>query len=209
MSQTIKSFESENYITQPIQRTGYTLMNPQCIASKLSPGYLRTSCPGAQEQPTGTKRNFKTSNNLNAFTCPDDPRLFDAARGFTVPIDSPPISINSYEAEEAKGNINPGYGKSYRWYNDINAGQITYYIDKSLQDAYFNPVYTNEALIKRYCYKDPMDKTSIMWIRRGMISDKNDACLSSITDLNEIREEQLSTMMRARNRQRYDLNYLE
>lgn len=185
---------SQKYTIEPNSLLkGYNIINPQAITSKFTPGYVKTTC-----------------NGKPSFGCRNDGRLYDAGRNMWVTLDTVPISVPSEEAAEARQNIT-NYGKHYNSYQDINAGQITYYIDKSISDPYFNPVFYNKAGVQKMCYVDPMDRISMMYPRTpisSVICKTNDECLSSMTDLSEFREELMAIQMRAQNRQRYELNFL-
>lgn len=175
-----------HYTLEPTNEQGYCILNPQAIASKLTPCYNETKC-----------------NGNKAYTCPTDPRLFDAARGFAVAIDSPPISVTQCTAGDTTN-----YGKGYSNYNDINAGQITYYIDKSIKDPYYHPIFYNVAATERTMDIDPMDRRSVVYPRIPVYCRENEMCLSAVTDISELREQLMALQMRPRNRERYTINHM-
>jgi hypothetical protein len=49
-----------------------------------------------------------------------------------------------------------GYGKNYRSYQDINAGQIQYYVPEEDKEFNQRPVYTLEADTVQTIRQDPM-----------------------------------------------------
>jgi hypothetical protein len=117
-----------------------------------------------------------------------DPRLYDAARGITMPIDRPP-----YDSTVLLKNINTdvsldNYGKGYRTYSDINAGQIVYYIDKSIADPFFDPLFTIPSETYSTVYRDPMSNLKPTYYRKP---DKD--CLSNPTLLSNCNPCQEST----------------
>ena len=67
--------------------------------------------------------------------------------------------------------VNEALSKNYKDYRDINAGQITYYIDKSIEDAFYKPIYENNAFDTGYLYKDPMGGIKPQYERNPVIWD--------------------------------------
>jgi hypothetical protein len=102
------------------------------------------------------------------------------------------------------------YGKKYNDYSDVKAGQIVYYIDKSIEDANYLPVYTNNAYVKGVMYKDPMDGMNPQYIRTPVIKTdlldtKNNKTnqLSWIRDSLESREDLINLQQQKYNKQKY------
>jgi len=181
-------FLSEN---QPKKNEGYTYLNQQALLDKYS-------------------TEFKNINSENKWVS-QDPRLISAARGNQVlMLDRPPIdgriSLDSISTDKRLDN----YGKSYRTYSDINAGHITYYVDNSIKDPFFEPIYTIPTHITGKLYKDPMDSFKPQYERQFSTKDPINSekclyngCLSWMEDSQEHREDLMSKQMRKHNEQRW------
>lgn len=114
---------------------GFTILNPNAITNSLAPDFI------------------ETSDGL--FTAPD-PRLIDEPRGQRLHLDSIPVNGNVklkdvYDPELDKYKI--GF---YDSYDDINNGQITYYVSERHAQPYFPPLFTQPLPVSAYLYKDPM-----------------------------------------------------
>jgi hypothetical protein len=181
-------FLSEN---QPKKNEGYTYLNQQALLDKYS-------------------TEVKTINTENKWGS-QDPRLISAARGNQVlmldrqPIDGR-IPLDRISTDKSLDN----YGKSYKTYSDINAGHITYYVDNSIKDPFFEPIYTIPAHITGKLYKDPMDSFKPQYerhfLRKDPVNSANcsyNGCLSWMEDSQEHREDIMSKQMRKHNEQRW------
>ena len=141
-----------------------------------------------------------------------DPRLFSASHTQVLTFDRPPIDGRIPLEKIYTDNSLDEYGKNYRSYSDINAGQITYYIDKSIQDPFFNPIYTNKVLSSGELYRDPMGSLKPHYERHLLVPNdpintprsSYNGCLSWIEDSQEHREDLLSKQMRKNNQQRWE-----
>ena len=141
-----------------------------------------------------------------------DPKLFSASHEQFLTLDQPPIDGRiPIEKIYTDTSLN-GYGKNYSTYSDINAGHITYYIDKSIEDPFFEPLYTNKIVSSGELYKDPMGGIKPQYERRlitqndpiNMDRSSYNGCLSWIEDTQEHREDLLSKQMRKYNQQRWE-----
>jgi len=138
---------SNNYIfkskIEPTDESGFIAINPQNEMKDIDPSFSLYSC--------------NTSNNSEPVWYGSDPRLKSAARGGSVlPLDRPPNTYN-IDTDNVNTDIRLNkYGQNYKSYSDINAGQINYHIDKSRQDAFYDPDFTTSARTVGYLYKDPM-----------------------------------------------------
>ena len=111
-----------------------------------------------------------------------------------------------------------GYGQNYKTYKDINAGQITYYESKAIEDPHHFPNFVSSATTKGYLFKDPMGSVKPYYERvpekercdfdekRG---DSYEGCLSWLHDSNNFREDLMSKQMGLRNRQRWQPRWSE
>jgi hypothetical protein len=89
------------------------------------------------------------------------------------------------------------YGQNYKSYADINAGQIVYYIDKSIEDPFYKPNYVISSKTTAYLDKDPMDAIQTYYVREPLKNDNPigptrnnyEGCLSWIEDTMKHRED--------------------
>jgi hypothetical protein len=146
-----------------------------------------------------------------------DPRLISAARsGQSMVLDQPPIDGAISLSKISTDKSLDGYGKNYNTYSDINAGHITYYVNNSLREAHFEPLFTSNARTTGKLYRDPMGAFKPQYERELFIkrrdpinSDKNsyEGELSWIQDTQEHREDILSLNMRKHNEQRWQSRF--
>lgn len=180
---------------EPISKTGYLLLNPNLMITKYS-------------------RDFKRLDD-ETYTS-NDARLINAARGTKMTLDNPPIDCSVSLINVNSPALNPYHVQSYPNYSTILPGQFTYYIDKSIEDAYFNPIFFNKAAVTKQLYVDPMNSTYTEYNRMPLIYEYNKNCipktfrtpysgncLSSIADINEQREDIMGLQMRPINRQKF------
>jgi len=102
------------------------------------------------------------------------------------------------------------YGQRYGTYSNIDAGQILYYINKSHQDPFYSPVFSNSAQIDGYLYKDPMGSIKPEYNRVPLnhydpfeSRDNYDGTLSWIADSQEHRENLMASQMSKFNEQKW------
>jgi hypothetical protein len=175
---------------EPVKRSGIITLNPleknkfdssfKEINSSTCPG---SGCPG------------KTYLN-------DDPRLVNAATGDRLQLDRPPYTHTIKLKDLDKDVSLDNYGKGYKSYKDVNAGQIVYYINREQQDAYFEPLFSKEATTVGTMYKDPMGNMRAEYTRipnekyDPILGDPCDVsgeyCLSWMKDTQYHREDILS-----------------
>jgi hypothetical protein len=180
---------------EPKKEHGYIYLNPSALQSKYATDFFPVKCIGQSCQ-------YRSN----------DPRLISSSRGGDIlTLDSPPIDSKiSLDKIYTDKNLN-NYGKSYRTYSDINAGQITYYIDKSIKDPFFSPLFSTPISSQGILYRDPMGAFKAQYEREPLISNnpinthKNyyKGGLSWIEDSQEHREDLLSKQMRKHNEQRW------
>ena len=115
---------------EPKNLNGYTYINPYTISKSYDKNFQVIDDP--------------TANKDGKVYISNDPRLISATHfGQMLELDRPPIN-EDVKLDEIYTNPNMKYyGQTYNSYSDINAGQIMYYIDKSIQDAEFEPIFTN------------------------------------------------------------------
>jgi hypothetical protein len=107
-----------------------------------------------------------------------NPKTMDAPRGIRMRLDRPSTTgsvplCNIYDAPHID---------NYTPYN-VNNGQISYYIDNSIKDAYYPPVYNIPFTTGRYLYTDPMTSEKPHYVLIQENRDIDNFCpLSSIND---------------------------
>jgi len=149
---------------------GKTTLNPQVLANKYST----------------TWRDVK------------DGRLVHGLRGRVFNVGQAPIegSVN-IDTLSTNKELNH-YGRVYKSYNDIRAGQIMYYIDNTTEESTedsFYPLYTNLNKSGDVLYKDPMGTVTPFYkYKHGDNSKQHSQCdntntLSWIRDSNNHRDE--------------------
>ena len=161
---------------------------------------------------------------INSESCPSsscrgvtylnsDPRLFNAAGGTWLQLDRPPIETDTKLKDLVTDKSLDNYGQNYKSYNDVNAGQILYYIDRNLQDAFYEPIFSKKATAVGTMYKDPMGNMRPQYDRipnqkydpiLGNPCDvSGEYCLSWMKDTQHHREDLLALQMRSSNETRF------
>ena len=107
-----------------------------------------------------------------------NPKTFDAPRAIRMRLDRPSTTgsvplCNIYNAPHLD---------NYTPYN-VNNGQITYYIDNSIKDAFYRPVYSMPFQTASYQYVDPMtsEKPHYVFIQQNKDID----CFSPLSSIND------------------------
>lgn len=181
---------------EPKNKNGYTELNPQVYSDKFAQYFGKIPC-----QQQGCPAPSYISQ---------DPRLYSTTRYNYLPLDRPPI-----DGDVRLKNI---YDKKYDWYNynqnpyeNIRDGQIEYYIDHSIEEPFFNPLFSQQAKDVAVLYKDPMGGVKPEYSRIPQNTYNPTVakpksylnCLSFIEDTQAHREDMLSYQMRKRNQQRW------
>jgi hypothetical protein len=175
----------------------YCTANNQCINNNT---YTYLNNRGVEPSPYFEK----TNEGLYKSKRPDD-RLYDTTRDVNMQLDIPPIQV-VYDLKQDNIYKSSHYGKNYKNYESINAGQIQYYIDKDIAQPFFSPLYAFPTDSIGYLWKDPMEMTKPQfekkfdtkrYTRTGM--------LSSIEDTTKHRDDIIARQQRNHNERRYDL----
>jgi hypothetical protein len=179
-----------------------SLSNINHMGIQLDPHYKQIECPSSK----GCKKTWVGNN----------PLLFDPRRNIITKLDRPPytgdVPVGNVCKDQIYTEYFKQYGKNYRNYSDINAGQIQYYTDSSLSDAYFKPVFVNPAVVNHRVFKDPMGATKPAYDRQSLVPydwnqcDKQ-ACDSFTHDQVEFREDLMARQMRKMNEQDWQLRW--
>ena len=156
---------------EPADKIGYEYINPQVYTQKYADDFELLNCNSANAReyvplPNGWLQPCKGRQVIT-----NDPRLNSASHGQWITLDQPPIdsSMKLYDIPFDKRLDN--YGQNYNSYSDINAGQIVYYIDKSIEDPFFKPNFVTSSRIEGTLYKDPMGSISPEYYRTNVKND--------------------------------------
>lgn len=193
--------EFKNQI-EPMNKTGYTIINPETIQNLYAKDFYEIEC---NKEPLGGNCPKKVYTS-------SDPRLISIFHGGQkLALDSPALDPGITLNEVYTDLTNKNYKNIYKNYEDIKGGQIMYYIDKSIEDDLFQPVFENASNVTGQIYKDPMGGTYPEYVRVPIKDDnvlrtRNRTYsygLSSINDQNEFREDIIHLQMRPEDRKRY------
>ncbi len=169
--------------------------------SQYNPDFTQVKCG---------KKNHPCNDNVYIA---DDARLFDSLRNSLIKLDRPPYRSTSFQENNRVPTEDyysiydkkfTDYGKNYKTYSDINTGQITYYNDLSINDAYFRPNFTIPSQIDGVLYRDPMGSIKPVYVRKTVLApNEKYNPLSSIRDSNVYREDILAGQMSQINQSRW------
>lgn len=182
---------------QPRHQVGYHTLNPQVVQEKFTPGFYKAPC----------NKEVYLSN---------DPRLISVAHGGAVlHLDRPPLDSNIQLSELNTEPALNNYGRGYMTYADINAGDIEYYIDKSVRDPFYQPVFNTPAHVTSVLFRDPMGvykphyERIPMSYKNPVTDPKNhfDGSLSFIDDSQAYRQDLMARQMAIRNQQRWQSHW--
>lgn len=188
---------------QPQCKNGLVDLNPQVYNSKLDPSFGKIPC----KQTNGCNEPSYLSQ---------DPRLYSSTRADYLPLDSPPINGN-VKLRDVYSSEWDNYGACYQPYETIRDGQIKYYVDRSIEDPYFPPLYAAPAKAVTVLFKDPMDAMKPEYSRIPLTNNRNPTttcrdsypCLSFTEDTQSHREDLLSYQMRKRLQQKWESRWQE
>jgi hypothetical protein len=105
-----------------------------------------------------------------------DSRMVDA-RGMRLELDQP-AKIGAVDMDDVYKVNNKDYGGVYKTYSDINNGNIAYYVDQSVSQPFFNPVYTLSSNVEKSILLDPMNnpkpdyKKTVQSTLYGVVNDQ-------------------------------------
>ena len=199
-----KELECKNRINfktqvEPMNKQGYNFINPETWTNYYADDFFTVNC-----KENDYPENIYTSN---------DPRLISSAHnGQVLGLDRPPVD-HTIKLKDIYTDPNmPNFGKKYVNYEDIKAGDIAYYIDKSIEDALFQPNFEKGANVTSRIYKDPMGGTYPEYVRipvkyENVIKTKNKQytdILSFLEQTNENKEDLMNLQMRNMNKKRYE-----
>jgi len=187
---------------QPQDTQGWYDLNPQAYTDKISPDFNRVACKTASTCPQPSYISM-------------DPRLYDSPRADYLPLDRPPMN-GDVRLKDVYNEEWDGYGQGFQPYNQIRDGQITYYIDKSIQSPFFKPVWSEPAEEELILYQDPMGAMKSEANRRPLVNTENPVtattasypyCLSFIQDSATQREDLMSYQQRKNNQEKWTVRW--
>lgn len=177
-------------------------LNPQVVYNKLAPNFGKIPC---------TTQGCPSPNYIS-----QDPRLFDVPRAEYLRLDQPPTDGTVLLKNVYDANLD-NYSRTRENYADIGDGQISYYIDESIQDAFFSPVFSEPAIQRKILYKDPMGSIQTVYDRIPIINTENPTTvspdhpypysLSFIQDTQSFREDLMAIQQRKNNREKYSARW--
>lgn len=189
---------------QPNPKLPYkiTELNPQAYTDKLSAGFGKVACNGFDGCPDPT---FVSQ----------DPRLFSSTRPDYLKLDRPPMS-GDVKLRNIYNKKFTNYGLGMKPYEMIDDGQIVYYIDSSIQDAFYKPVFSEPAIDQGALYQDPMGAMKPEFTRKPIMNTENPTvttpidypyCLSFIQDSQTQREDIMSYQQRKNNQSKWSARW--
>jgi hypothetical protein len=111
-----------------------------------------------------------------------------------------------------------GYGQGSRPYSQLNDGQIVYYIDKSIAEPFYKPVFSEPAEQIAILYQDPMGSMKPEYNRRALLNTENPTvtttteypyCLSSLQDSQSFREDLMALQQRKNNQSKWSARWTQ
>ena len=188
---------------QPKNKVGKYELNPQAYTNKIVPDFGMVPCKTASSCPTPSWMSW-------------DPLLFSNTRVNYTPLDRPP----TYGQVRMKNIYKDGYtydnALGYQTYDKIGDGDITYYIDESIQDAFYHPVFSEPAEEQSQLFIDPMGGIKPEYNRKPIINTENptttkQSCypysLSFIQDSQSQREDLMSLQTRKMNQTKWSARW--
>lgn len=147
-----------------------------------------------------------------------DPRLLDVPRNIWTKLDRPSLESDVLQGNVPRDEIYSekyrNYGKKYGSYQDINAGQIVYYIDESIAPAYFYPNYTLRSAVDHVLFVDPMGAVKPQYVRKPFVqynSQRKENLDLDTDDFTEatvwFREDLMARQQRKHNQEKYSARW--
>jgi hypothetical protein len=186
---------------EPQIKCGEELINPQVLDKHFF-----------KYRPVASKCVDPSSGCNNITYINSDARLVNSAGPSRLQLDKPPLDSTTKLSTLTHDKSLDCYGQNYKSYADVNAGQISYYISKEREDAFYEPLFSKNATSVGTMYKDPMGSMKPQYDRypneeydpiRNTCDVKGEYCLSWLKDSQYHREDILSKQMRKINQQRY------
>jgi hypothetical protein len=189
---------------EPKNENSSYLLNPNVYNSKLSPDFDKVS-RGMCGNPCKKEDTYTSL----------DPRLYSSTRPGYQQLDRPPIN-GDVRWKDIYDKKYDSYKTNYIPYENINDGQIAYYIDKSIANAFYYPVYSEKAKETMVLYKDPMGSMKPEHNREPIMNVYNHTTdkaecypygLSFIQDTQSFREDIIALQQRKNNQEKWSARW--
>lgn len=210
---------------EPTTKKGFVNLNPEVDSQNTAKNFetinLTENCAEHSKefnlqtywpQPNGWLQLGDVPEQVTS----NDPRLFNAAHQRWLTLDRAPADSSKKLTEIPTDKTLDKYGQYYKSYSDINAGHVTYYVDKELEDPFFKPNYANTGDVNGVLYKDPMGAMKPQYSFKNLkdddpvnsaIREKYDGELSWIQDSTNHRQDLMSLQQRKHNEQNWQYRY--
>jgi hypothetical protein len=143
---------------------------------------------------------MKKCNGGNGYFYGSDGRVVDAARDIRMVLDAP-AKVGAVNMDMTAYINNKDYGGIYNTYSDLNNGQIAYYVDSSISQPFFEPVYTLSSYVDKTIRVDPMDSPKPEYIKTPISTTLNSVSKDQATrDQLSFREDLMSRQQNLYNR---------
>jgi hypothetical protein len=145
----------------------------------------------------------------------ENPLTYDAPRAQRLVFDRPTytgqVNVGNVCQDEIYSPAYSDYGKGYKNYMDINAGQIQYYLNGNGVDAYTSPVFSTPSTVSTRLFVDPMRIVKPQYDRQPLTpyswKQPYDGCDSATHDTLEFRQDLMARQMRKRNQQTWEYRW--
>lgn len=193
---------------EPTDVDGFVYLNPKAVENLYhsKEGFYEIDCKNDSDKACSEKQYIS-----------QDPRAISSFHdGQQLTFGAPYLDATMKLKDIYTDPKMKDYGKTtYSSYLDVNAGDILYYVDKSISDAFSTPVYANPAYSKGYILVDPMGGIRPQYDRCPVKNpnllqtkkDNFDYKLSWLQDSNEFREDLIARQQRTNNEQIYSTRY--
>lgn len=190
---------------QPRDVAGIHDVNPQAYTNKLAEGFDAIKCSSGNPIATGCPQPVYLSR---------DPRQYDSVRAEYIPLDT--IPINGDVRLKDIYALSDRYGIGFTPYNQIGDGQIVYYIDNSIANAFYKPVFSEPAEESTVLFRDPMGAMKPEYNRIPLINTSNPTvtttkkypyCLSFTQDTQSFREDIMALQQRKNNQEKWSARW--
>lgn len=137
-----------------------------------------------------------------------DPRLIDPVRNIHMELDAPPLQPRDVQPlrnlyGDCNNHIKPGF---YRDYASIYPGDVRYYVDPSMAQAFNEPVYIIKSAVVPFVFQDPMGGLKVQYDKIPLF--KNQENISEYTfdqDQMSFREDITSRLSRKMNQNDFNM----
>lgn len=148
---------------------------------------------------------FKTGET----TCSSlDPRLIDTVRNIRLDLDRPPLQARNVQPlqhiyDDCNNRIRPQF---YGGYSDIYPGDIRYYVDPTLAQAYDEPIYIIKSAVQPFIFQDPMGGMKPQYDKIPLFREQvNISPYSFDQDQMSFREDLMARQSRLQNQSDYNI----